>query len=380
MTAQVNLADYYHWEESGRGIAIYMRAAMADSLQSAVLAKSSGQSATEVGGILLGRHNKAPGGAIYIEDFVPVACAHTHGPEYELDDAEIAGLEAALLRAALAACDTPAAAVIGYYRSHLRAGLSLAAADVKLIESYFQDPASVFLVLKTLGATKACTAGFFFWEDGRIQPDFSALEVALGGAPAAAEAAALEPATEGAEMTGIFQRTVLGKLRQLDDEDTIPEIPILKALPAQDSGKGHPIWRDFLLRAAIVSLAAVSVVLAVLTYLGTNRSARENTAVPAPEAGMLGLLVQRNLPDLMVTWNQRAPAIVQANHATLVIRDGNQQKILELDKTQLLTGSVLYTPSGDDIQFQLEVYRDKGAAVAQSVRLLLPPPAKSPRR
>ncbi len=97
-------------------------------------------------------------------------------------------LEAALLRAALAACDTLAPPVLGYYRSHQRDGLSLSASDLSVIESYFTAPASVFLLVKAvrkgMAYMGACTAGFFFWEDGQVQPEFSALEVAIGAEPA----------------------------------------------------------------------------------------------------------------------------------------------------------------------------------------------------
>ncbi len=73
MTAR-NLADYYHWEEPGRGVRIYMNSGMADRLQAEVL-----QSARETGGILLGRAETEQGGLIIIEDFVPVPCSCARG-------------------------------------------------------------------------------------------------------------------------------------------------------------------------------------------------------------------------------------------------------------------------------------------------------------
>ncbi len=130
--------------------------------------------------------------------------------------------------------------------------------------------------------------------------------------------------------------------------------------------------RDFLLRGAIVSLAAVVVVLSVLTYLGSTRPSREIAAASVPAPAMLGLEIKRNPPDLLVEWNQKAPEIAAAQHARLFIRDGDRQKILDLDTVQLATGAVLYTPAGDDVQFRLEVHGAGGKTVAQSVRLLLP--------
>jgi hypothetical protein len=344
MTAR-NLADYYHWEEPGRGVQIYMNSGMADRLQASVL-----QTAKETGGILLGRTETEEGGLIIIEDFVPAPCSCAEG-RYDLSEADTVNLEKALLRAALAACDTIAPPVLGYYRSHYRDGLSLSASDLAVIDSYFTAPANVFLLVKPVRNGKACTAGFFFWEDGRVLPEFSALEVAIGGKPAAVDD---EPEVEA--------------------EDVQIPAPRPKAPP--EPARARSIVprsvRDFLLRGAIVSLAAVTVVLSVLTYLGSTRPSHEISAASVPVPAALGLAIQRNAADLLVTWNQKAPEIGAAKHATLSIRDGERQKILDLDNVQLATGAVVYTPAGDDVQFRLEVHGEGGKSVAQSVRLLLP--------
>lgn len=372
-TADRNLADYYHWEEPGRGIRIYMRSGMADRLQADVL--RSGE--REAGGILLGRVEGEEGPAVFIEDFVPVECSYHDGPLYSLSEQDTASLEAALLRAALAACDTGAPSVLGYYRSHNRDGLSLASSDLELIDSYFQEPASVFLLVKAVLGAKACTAGFFFWEDGRIQSEFSALEVALGGVPSLPSA---EPQPDlpdlPDDLAEIFRRAAL-PTAPLPAE--VNEPPAVTA-PTRRPGNARRFWRDFFLRTLIVSLAAVTVVLSVLTYLGTTRPSRESVAASTPTSRMLGLEVKRIPPDLLVTWNQEAPEIAAARHASLFIRDGSRQRILDLDSVQLSTGSVLYMPAGDDIQFRLEVYGAKGQSMAQSVRVLLPQAGAATRR
>src|ERR1022692_4876751 len=182
-----NLAEYYHWEETDRGIRIYIHSGMVDRLQAEVLggAACGPDGGTEVGGILLGRVEEDRGKAItVIDDFVPVPCSYRGGPLYTLSDEDTVNLEAALSRTALAGCESPEApSVLGYYRSHIRDGLSLAPGDLAVIDSYCEAPASVFLLVKAVASTKACTAGFFFWEDGRIEPEFSSLEVALGRTP-----------------------------------------------------------------------------------------------------------------------------------------------------------------------------------------------------
>jgi hypothetical protein len=83
------------------------------------------------------------------------------------------------------------------------------------------------------------------------------------------------------------------------------------------------------------------------------------------------LQVERNPPDLLVTWNRHARDILAARRATLSIRDGRIQKDLDLDTADLARGSRLFTPGSDDIQVRLEVFGADGGSVAQSIRASL---------
>lgn len=321
-----DLADYYHWEEPGRGVRIYMESGMMDRLQADVIA---GSGASPAGGILIGRvESEGARTNTIIETYIAVPA--NVNPEAEL------------LRAALAGCRPGAPAILGYYRGHYGGGLSMSAADVELVENYLPAPGSLFLLLKSMSG-QACTAGFFFWEDGRFQGEFSLLEVALGRMAALPSPGAPEVA------------------------EPLEPLP----LPAPAEKQPVHFWRDLLLRAAIVSLAAVTVVLSVLIYLGAPRASHDSAAA-APTAAKLGLRVERKTPDLVATWDQKAPEIVAARGATLSIRDGGGQKDLLLDKSQLATGSVVYTPLGDDVQFRLEIRGTDGQIVGQSVRVILP--------
>src|SRR5205807_1682677 len=61
-----------------------------------------------------------------------------------------------------------------------------------------------------------------------------------------------------------------------------------------------------------------------------------------------------------------------AKRGALSIRDGVKQETLQLDESQLRNGVVFYTPSGDDIQFRLEVYREGRPGSVESIHLLMP--------
>ncbi len=389
-----NLAEYYPWEETDRGIRIYIHSGMVDRLQAEVLggAASGPDGGTEVGGILLGRMEEDRGKAItVIDDFVPVPCSYRGEPLYTLSDEDTVNLEAALLRAALAQCESPdAPSILGYYRSHIRDGLSLSPADLLVIDSYFQAPASVFLIVKPLAGTKACTAGFFFWEDGRIQSEFSSLEVALGRTPSLPLAAGDVPDLPDTlgddvpaglsddltddlpdDLADLFRKAALPERSTASAPEPEPPSPppvVVAARPAQP-GKTPRAWRGFLLRAATISIATAALVISLVTYFGAPRWPREEAAASMPAASMLGLQVERNPPDLLVTWNRYARAIVAARRATLTIRDGRVEKSVDLDKAQLAHGSYLCTPASDDIRLRLEVYGADDGSVAQSIRV-----------
>ncbi|HXM43583.1 MAG TPA: hypothetical protein VN924_20265 [Bryobacteraceae bacterium] len=397
MTASRNLAEYYHWEETGRGIRIYMHSGMADRLQAEVLRSADG--GTEAGGILLGRMEEDRGKPIVVIDgFMPVPCSYCGGPLYTLADEDTPHLEAALLRAALAACESPdAPSVLGYYRSHMRDGLSLSPADLLVIDSYFQAPASLFLLLKTAAGTTACTAGFFFWEDGRIQSEFSSLEVALGRTPAlpppllpaAGDVQDLDvpdlPDALGdddlpGELADLFRNASLPEKRMAPAAAPAPEPelsfqpPVAMAPQTTHLGSTPRAWQGLLLRAATISIATLALVISVVTYLGAPRPPREEAAAYTPAPSALGLQVERNPPDLLVTWNRNAREIVTARRATLSIHDGKAESSVSLDKAKLAAGSYLYTAASDDVRFRLEVYGADDGSVAQSIRVSLAGP------
>jgi len=177
---QSQLGDHYLWETPGKGLRIYASPERVDLLQTQVLsaAEPLPKGGVEIGGILLGR-TQLGGGYItaFIDDFEPVRCAYRKGPQYSFTDEDAGNFEEALAR-----CEsdtTRGLSVIGYYRSHNRDDLYLSADDLDLIQHLFSAQDKVFLVIKTL-PIRACTAGFFFWEGGRIQSEFTHLEVPLG--------------------------------------------------------------------------------------------------------------------------------------------------------------------------------------------------------
>jgi hypothetical protein len=371
-----NLAQYYHWELSGQGARLYLHAAMVDRLQAGIFAGlQSPSGARETGGILLGyTETHAEKACTFVEDFVPVPSSYADGPVYSLSEPDTLRFEAALLRAALTAADSGAPPVLGYYRSHTRSGLSLSPADLALVDTYFTEPSSVFMLVKAMIGAKACTAGFFFWEEGRIQPEFSSLEVALGGSRYASLPPAAEPVELPDEVAHMFQeatRAVSPEPPQPSPQPYLPEITVRDSPPPRAVPHRSP-WPGLLLRFAVIVVATVALVGSAIRYLGAPRQARQDVSASSVPSLLLGLQVEPRSTAMLVTWNKAAPEIAAATRGVLAIRDGAAQKNLDLDKTQLSTGSVLYTPATGDIQFSLEVYRAAQLTAVQSIRVLGP--------
>jgi hypothetical protein len=235
------------------------------------------------------------------------------------------------------------------------------------------------LLLKTVIGSKACTAGFFFWEDGRIQPEFSSLEVALGRMPPSPP-----PPLDVSDSHHNFDDDLPADLAELFHKASLPDPfgasaaepdpfqpavaeaapPAQAPLPQAPRPQAPQAWPGLLARAATILIATAALVISVVTYLGAPHPPREEAA-----ASTLGLRVERNPPDLLLTWNRNAREIVAARRATLSIRDGRIERDRELDKTTLAGGSFLYTPVNENIQFRLEVYGADDGSVAQSIRV-----------
>ncbi len=93
-------------------------------------------------------------------------------------------------------------------------------------------------------------------------------------------------------------------------------------------------------------------------------------AAPDAVAGTaLGLKLEANAGQLLLTWNRNGPLVLGATRATLTIRDGDHKEDLDLDVPTLRSGSIVYSPISNDVRFRLEVADPKtGKSTVESVR------------
>jgi len=87
-----------------------------------------------------------------------------------------------------------------------------------------------------------------------------------------------------------------------------------------------------------------------------------------PQAEAIGLHAEADGEALRVQWNHRSRPIVNADRAVLHISDGEKQRHVALDGSQLDRASVRYWPETERIAFRMEVFRgDQHATDATDV-------------
>lgn len=358
--ASTALNDYSSWQHPFRDRRIYIHPAALRSLSARALHSLKAMQPTEVGGTLYGKMPARPEDPVVIEDAVFAA---PEGVLYNATPADARNIVQAM-RSRGTRDSLP---IVGYFRSHIREGLCLSSQDEALIESEFRDTDAVFLIIKPF-EIGICMAGFFFWQDGRVQTDVSELEVPF--------VALNEP---------LGQKTVENPVAVNRQPEAgvagSPETPSVEAI-AKPSGSNvpkisaaseprkWPVW-PLLVVTSVLALALV-LIGGVAAYLAwpilKSRVQTLSVYTSDPEIGLQ--VVGEPGGQLNLSWNKNAPQINRAQNARLTINDGLLSRELKLDNTQLHSGKIAYFPSSDDVQFRLEVSLESRRTVSESVRVL----------
>lgn len=321
------------WQPAEGALRVIIRPRAASRMRDEALRRALERRGGEAGGLLLGEIRPSPIRTVLVEEVEPVPWPIMIPPTDRRE-----------LEAALAARANAPHAVVGYYRTHrLEGGLFVNAGDLSLIRSCFPDPANVFLLLKP-GPGETLERRLFFWNEGvmRSSPDD-------GVAPW--PPASLPPPEAWAT--------------------TPPDNPA----PAPHSKRN--LW---------LALPAIAAML-VLLFLPGSWLNQEPPQAAAPEAPttapaplpILGLEVRKSGEGLDLRWDRNQPAIRDALRGVLYIDDGPHRRVSELDRDQLRTGSIYYTPNGGDVRFRLEVHGLRGEPAVESVQVLAAGPSQGTR-
>ncbi len=366
------LDAYTSWKHPYDNSRIRFRSEVVNRLSQAAL--KAAKRGVEVGGLLWGQTGFDGSLAVADATFVQGSTGQFNSTTLDLRH---------LREAAHGWAPQASLSLAGYFRSHLREGLSLSEQDRAFIEQEMREPELIFLVLKPFQAG-ICTAGFFFWHDGRLETADSELEVPFIATDRPAQPSGPVPQpnrtseNEGAE-------TLVSALRQ----SAMRHTPALKAGPNPvtnaASGPNASIVtatpgarRPF--RSGIVAAFGLLIILiaaAGLYFMGPKLHPPPQPApLKEPETGIHLQVEHGPEGELALTWNRDSPEIRKAATATLVVLDGAVTRTLSLDSEQLHSGKLLYFAKHPDVQFRLELDVDRLHTLAESIRAGVPEAAR----
>lgn len=224
--------------------------------------------------------------------------------------------------------------VLGFYRSTAESELRLREEDLTLMRAQFAGPADICLLVKP-SQDGVSTAGFFFWDNGAIEPGFSFNEFPF------------EPETLRAE--------ILAQQRLATQE----ELPAEADVPAQSGGRAHR--KRFLWMAAACIFVCVA---AVLAY-----RALALLPVHSDNGTSLALRVVRQGEDWRVSWDRNAPVLKNSDvrgKLTISENESVMREILLRHEDLRDTGSIVYVPLSQRVEFRLEM-TGQGATATETV-------------
>ncbi|MFN7994502.1 MAG: energy transducer TonB [Bryobacteraceae bacterium] len=337
-------AAAYVWEDPGDSITIHLSLDVVGRLAAAAQeGLSPGIRSPEVGGVLIGRTGAGGTRTVFIDDFELVPCEHLRGASYTLSPKERQRLGIRLAR-------RPVGQVVGYFRTHTRPGLYLDQDDLGTINGYFSDQNQVFLILRP-SADGPPVGGFFFWEDGDINRRATYRQF---------------PLDRDRLSAGDFPVT-------REPVPVAPPVPRRGPIPVPAPA---PATRGSVLRKfPQVPWMVVPLIAGLFLMAAYFQSQKRD---PKPEASaqdrarsvgpLLSLNVQKRGTGLQINWDPASPAVRNADLGILWITDGSQKVRRDLSPKELSSGTLDYTPSSPDVNFQLQVFTLTEQATTGAVR------------
>ena len=411
-------SPYYLWEEPGKPVSVRLSHRVVDGLDRAAVEafRSISSRGSEIGGLLLGGVLAGTPAVVSIDDYEPIACDYSRGPLFHLSDADVGRLQSAVSR-----CQKDGVRVVGFFRSHTRKGLALDAEDRTVVESHFSDAQAVTLLVRPF-ATKPSVGGIFIREEGQpfgetcnVEFPFqsallpAAVAVPQSPAPAPKPATPDAPAPAPAKpvrgnvvpMTSRLRVALPAPAappppsREAPPEKPAPpraaiveeappapvETPAKAAPPAEPAVEAQPDrsaspaprlarvpWVWAAVAAALVACSGM-----LFVYPGVLTHGHGRPVIP------LALHVEHSAGDLLLTWTRESDAIRNARDGVLTISDGDRNESHPMNRNDLQTGSIVYSPLTADVSFHLEVTGPGNSkSAAESVRVLRTRPSPMP--
>lgn len=381
-------AGFWGWEPAGKSISIQISFDVVDGMLTSIIDGfgSIPKRGAEVGGLLIGTYTPGSPLVYRIEEFVDVPCLHKFGPSYLYSEEDHEALQSALAKAG---------PVLGFYRSHTRDGLFLAPEDLENARRYFPDDHQIALLVRP-SAMGVSHAGFFYRENGAFQQTtdlefpFRRSELETGAAPVRRplgermrgeqgrrpppSSMPAPPSREPLSMPNSPYRrddftpqpAALPQLQEppyssrgADEDIPMPAQVYAVTTPSQSRFRKGWYWLPlsfiFLLLGVLLGFQSA------ITIYPTSR------AGAAADAYSLMLSVSRSGDQVTLRWDRQNTAVRASKRGSLDIVDGKYSKHVELDASQLQSGSVVYPFSSTKLRFTLEVFPQEYVGLHESV-------------
>ena len=354
------------WQAEGCAVRIeYSRSVMEELRFAASEGLKRLKNGVEIGGVLFGLRASD---SLKIMAQRALACEYAFGPTFTLSNNDRRVL-VDLLTASHTDSSLSAMQPVGWYHSHIRAGLLLCEKDQQLFQQYFPESWQIALVLR-VGHFEPVRASFFIREpDGSVQASSTRHEFIVkplsgkadilvpgDGAPADTAPHPAEPAPpEPALPDPRPQPPAIAR-----DPRSQPK-PLPSSAPPAASGKTGRRWAW---RAAGIAAAFAG----VLFWTGNSR-ASAGLSVRELDVG----------DQLRIEWNHSSPVIVQGQSGVLEIEDGSAKWHEELSREYLRAGSITYLRTTGSVLVRLLVRgADQSTLTETSLYRAAPPPVAAP--
>ncbi len=334
---------HYVWWFPGSPVKVHLDLQMAQRLNERLQGIGAG---VPDQGLLFGRMSE---GAVELLDFQPV-------------NGNVASTIAALPN------EQGKRLLMGYYRTEQEEIFQLNARDASLADECFQKPCHVFLMIQSKGFGSP-NATFFFRDGDRKMADFAFLEFPWDPSLLANE-----------ERDRIRRSHQAAVARPLEAPAPAP-VPSTSASPRNQSRVLFKVIKWTVSIALVFALGAWANTFFRTRFDDLRRAVfsppvvNSATALVSPSSPLplIALHARRQSGDLELTWNRESTLIATATSGVVTIQDGESapKRQIALDSTQVRAGSLLYSPTSDQIVMQLAVTTPTDT-ITESVMVVLP--------
>jgi hypothetical protein len=326
----------------------------------------------EVGGLLVGPKSREYG--LVADEIIPLPIEYKHGPSFRMSNSDLAKMTELIETAQ----SDPARAVVGFYRSQTRNNETFRESDreicaaIETVHTSFADDFRCHFVLAPVSrAEKLAHVGMrngTEWDRTRFTVHSSMLPaVPVPPPPATRVKVSAEPPAERL----VEARPMVTTEQSFD----FPEPRLIST---------RRPTRTFFAALGIIGGALVISGGALEGYRWMLKSSAPAIANRAPIAqsnaqpSRMGFSADRQGALWKLSWDRGSMAALKPSGALLEIKDGANAQQIHLTPSDLLSGTIFYTPHGGDLSFLLQLELAGATPLEEHIRVLEGPPPSAP--